>query len=86
MKPKQLANVLIRILALSLVVHSLSNLVGYVISWLQVASENHGYNYNGSHSSGAMVWLYGLLPVAIGIFLIVKSRLVTEKLFTDEAE
>ena len=54
MKPKQLANVLIRILGLSLVVHSLSSLVGYVISWLQVESENHVYNY-GSHSIGASV-------------------------------
>ena len=85
MKPKQLANVLIRILGLSLVVHSLSSLVGYVISWLQAESENHVYNY-GSHSIGTSVWIYGLLPVGIGIFLMVKSRLVTEKLFKDEAE
>jgi hypothetical protein len=28
----------------------------------------------------------GLLPLAIGIFLIVRSRWVTEKLFQDEAE
>lgn len=86
MKPKQLANVLIRVLGLSMVAHSLSSLVGYVISWLETASENHVYNYGGNHSVGVAVWLYGLLPIAMGVFLIVKSRLVTEKLFKDEAE
>jgi hypothetical protein len=85
MKPKQLANVLVCILGLSMVAHSLSTLVSTVISWLQVASENHVYNFN-NHSVGLSVWLYGLLPVGLGIILMMKSRCVVEILFKDEAE
>jgi hypothetical protein len=44
-------------------------------------------NYGSSYRSG--FWFYlinGVIPAVIGIFLIVQSRLLTEKLFKDEAE
>ncbi|HZL78810.1 MAG TPA: hypothetical protein VFC17_08145 [Candidatus Limnocylindrales bacterium] len=82
MKPKQLANVLIKILGLSLCAHSVIPILNGLINLLQ------SQPYTG-YSNRAGGWFYlatSLIPTAIGIFLIVQSRLVTEKLFKDEAE
>jgi len=84
MKPKQLANVLIRILGLSMIVEGLPSLINKFINWLQLAADNRTYAYNGGNSHLTILVLYGLLPIAVGIFLLLKSRWVTEKLFKDE--
>ncbi len=81
MKPKQLANVLIKILGLSMCAHGLPSLMVSLIYGVGAPISGHEYIY-------AMFpqLIMGLVPVAIGIFLIVRSRWVTEKLFSDEAE
>ena len=81
MKPKQLANVLTRILGLSLCAHSVPSVLMNVVYGAGFANNPRGY-------VSAMIpqLIVGLLPLAIGIFVIVRSRWVTEKLFQDEAE
>jgi hypothetical protein len=81
MKPKQLANVLTRILGLSLCAHGVPSLIMNAIYGV-------GFSNNGRGNFSMMMpqLIVGLLPLAVGIFLIVRSRWVTEKLFSDEAE
>jgi hypothetical protein len=82
MKPKQLANILIRILGLSLCAHSVIPILNGLITGLS-SPASYGYSYRAGG------WFYlatGLIPAAIGIFFIIQSRLITEKLFKDEAE
>ena len=81
MKPKQLANVLIKLMGLSLCMHGVPSLIMNVVYGAGFSNDSRGY------LSAAMPQvIVGLLPLAIGIFLIVRSRWVTEKLFQDEAE
>jgi hypothetical protein len=82
MKPKQLANVLIKILGLSLCAHSLMPIASGFFYLLQPQSGT-GYSYR---ANGLYYVVTGLIPAAIGIFFILQSRRVTEKLFKDEAE
>jgi dipeptide/tripeptide permease len=82
MKPKQLANLLIRLLGLSLCAHSIAPIVNGLIA-TATAPPSYGAGYRSS------MWYYiasGLIPAVIGIFFILRSRWVTEKLFKDEAE
>jgi hypothetical protein len=91
MKPKQLANVLIKILGLSICVHGLPAFVAAVIGAI-------GYLIHAmqdGHQAGARFpdWTYSLtyliqsvIEFAAGIYLIVRSRWLVEKLFKDEAE
>jgi len=79
MKTKQLANVLIRILGLSEVVHSLPA----IISGLYSVMRADGYGHS------AEVWLYpvsSLVLAGLGVCLILKSRELAAWLFKDEAE
>jgi hypothetical protein len=80
MKSKQLANVLIKILGLSLCAQS----VIPIVNGIMVVFANK-LSYNGN-----LMWWSGLtyapILVAIGIFLIVKSRAVAEFLFKGEDE
>lgn len=82
MKPKQLANVLIKILGLSLCAHSVVPILNGLINLLQ-SQPYTGYGYR---TGGLFYLVTGLIPAAIGFFLILQSRVVTEKLFKDEAE
>ena len=47
-----------------------------------------GFSNNGRGNGMALMvqLVMGLLPIAIGIFLIVRSRWLTAKLFNDESE
>ena len=79
MKPKQLANVLIKILGLSVIVQGIPAFGTGVFNLVQLKGAGSPPGY----------WVYALfsmLLVAIGIFLIIKSRAVTEFLFKDEEE
>jgi hypothetical protein len=79
MKSKQLANVLIKILGLSVLVHSLPG----IITGLYNAAHVRGVGGPGDY------WFYPVSSVvlaAIGISLIIKSRAVAEFLFKDEQE
>ena len=80
LKSKQLANVLIKILGLSVLVHGIPSIITGLFSLVQV---------RGVGSRGDYFWLYPLssvVLVAIGVYLIVKSRDVTACLFKDEDE
>ena len=81
MKTKQLANVLIKILGLSVIVQGVPIILSGLLSMLQ---------FGGVGSGGAYNYFLHLLPtlimVAIGIYLLVKSRAITAALFKDEDE
>ncbi len=82
MKPKQLANVLIKILGLSMCAHSVSPILNALATTLTAAP-----SYGSSYRTGFLYYFVaGLIPAAVGIFLILKSQLVTDNLFKDEAE
>jgi hypothetical protein len=83
MKPKQLANVLIRILGLSMIAHSVSPILNLVFGVLTAPS---GYGASSCRSGFWYFLAVGVVPAAISVVLIEQSRLVTEKPFKDEAE
>jgi hypothetical protein len=79
MKTKQLANVLIKILGLSLLIQNINNVILVLISVLQARRIG----------SPSPFWAYPLLVMVvpvIGICLMVKSREVAEFLFKNEEE
>jgi multisubunit Na+/H+ antiporter MnhC subunit len=92
MKPKQLANVLTRILGLSLCAHGIPSLIMVAVSGiaLLVQRMHDGNPDNSNHYSymsySMMYSLSSVFEFAIGIYLIVRSRQLVEKLFKDEAE
>jgi phosphotransferase system glucose/maltose/N-acetylglucosamine-specific IIC component len=76
MKPKQLANVLVKILGLSIGVHGVLAIIDNLI-------------YNTAHNNFNVLLLQifvGLVRFVIGIFLIIRSLWIVEKLFKDEQE
>jgi hypothetical protein len=83
MKPKQLANVLIKILGLSVIAHGIPSLVNGLFALLQITTDNSMYARN--YRFGQIV-AFELIPLAIGIGLILGSRWLVEILFKDEAE
>jgi hypothetical protein len=79
MKSKQLANVLIKILGLSVIVHGTPTIVMGFISALPAARAGAGFG----------AWIYLLSSVAvvvIGLFLIIQSRAVADFLFKGDDE
>jgi uncharacterized membrane protein HdeD (DUF308 family) len=82
MKTKQLANILIKILGLSVLAHGIPSILNGLSTMFQ-AFGSHG-NYYSNY-----FWVYPLssvVSVVIGIYLIVKSRDVAAFLFKDEDE
>ena len=76
MNQKQLGNVLIKILGLSICVHGVLAVIDNLI-------------YNTAHNNLNVLLLQiivGSVPIAIGVFLIARSRWLVEKLFKDEVE
>jgi len=91
MNPKQLANVLIKILGLSICVHGLPAFIAAAIGAVEVLI--HQMQDVHQNTGQFPVWTYSLtyliqsvIEFIAGIFLIVRSRWITEKLFKDEAE
>ena len=86
MNQKQLANVLIKILGLSLIAHGIPNVLNYTFEWLQFASDNRTplFSEIGRNSRYYLLALLGLFPIALGSALIIGSRWLAEKLFKDE--
>jgi len=81
MKTKQLANVLIKILGLSVVVHSVPAIMTGLINIIREASI--------ASRSPRDYWFYPVLSLvlaALGICLIVMSRCVADFLFKSEDE
>jgi small neutral amino acid transporter SnatA (MarC family) len=82
MKSKQLANVLIKVLGLSLCAQSVMHLGTGIFNLLA----NINTTYTGR---GYFLWsglLMGLIVAAIGIYFIVRSRNIAGCLFKDEGE
>jgi hypothetical protein len=88
MKPKQLTNVLVKILGLSLIVRGISILFDAIVSWLQFAHDNHAPLFSDlvRNSHYYIIVLADLIPFAVGFALIVASRWLVEKLFKNEEE
>ena len=81
MKTKQLANVLIKILGLSVLVHGIPSIITGLLTLVRAS----GVGSRGDY----FFWVYPLssvVLVAIGICLIVKSREVAEYLFKGDDE
>ncbi len=78
MKTKQLANVLIKVLGLSLVVHDIPTLVSAIVDMYQV--------FRGSESGIGILPLTAIIILLTGIFLIAKSRDTAEILFKGDDE
>ena len=76
MNQKQLANVLVKILGLSLCTQGVLHIVSVIInSIVTVAAKNSVLLLNS---------LSGLILGAVGVLLIVQSRRISDKLFKDE--
>ncbi len=79
MKTKQLANILIKLLGLSVAIHSIPGIFS-------------GLSYLGASDAirvGARVWAYPVSSVVmavIGIYLMIQSRRVAELLFKRDAD
>ena len=84
MKSKQLANVLIKILGLSVLVEGIPSILNGLFSLLQLRGAGSQIG-----NMGYFFWLYPLSSVVtavIGVYLIVKSREVAEYLFKGDEE
>jgi hypothetical protein len=79
MKPKQLANVLIKILGLSEIVRYLAQVTAVLIQMLEAGGRFGGSGY-------ASLWANLVIELTIGIVLIAKSRAIAELLFRTEDE
>ncbi|HEY3932091.1 MAG TPA: hypothetical protein VGM58_06955 [Verrucomicrobiae bacterium] len=89
MNQKQLANVLIKILGLSIFVHGLPAFIAAAIGAVEflIRAMQDGHQTGGPFP----YWTYSLtyliqsaIEFAAGIYLIIRSRWLTEKLFKDE--
>jgi hypothetical protein len=79
MKTKQLANVLIKILGLSVVVHSIPSIITAIYSVVRARP----FGVPGD----SWFFLFPLLLLtAIGVYLVIQSRQVTGFLFQNEEE
>ena len=78
MKTKQLANVLIKILGLSVCVHAVPSLIDVLLHFIRARVGSSPGEFWFPVSS--VVW------AALGLYLIVKSRDVAEFLFKSENE
>jgi hypothetical protein len=85
MNPKQLANVLVKILGLSLCAHSITSVIVAILGGLQIGVVGF-QNWPRQFFPYLISLIVSLLPFAIGIFLILRSRWITEFLFKNEAE
>jgi hypothetical protein len=82
MKPKQLANVLIKILGLSFCVDGVVRAASGILNLFAMLTIRNGL-------SSVYIWLNplsGLLLAVIGFLFIVLSRPIADFLFKDEAE
>jgi uncharacterized membrane-anchored protein YitT (DUF2179 family) len=86
MKSKQLANVLIKILGLSVFIEAIPHIINGLFQALVMAEAGR---VNGPGLSGFSLWVFpacnlGLL--ILGVFLIKKSQCVTTLLFKEEED
>ena len=82
MSQKQLANVLIKILGLSLCVYSITPIATGIVDLFANLLRLVQYNVHSNTWSYPM--MTGLLSAVIGIYLIVRSHFIADKLFKDK--
>lgn len=82
MNPKQLANVLVKILGLSVGVHAIPGVINGIVMIFQLAAMSR----YGSTWQAIFYPLGSFITIGVGVLLIVRSRWVVEKIFADEAE
>jgi ABC-type dipeptide/oligopeptide/nickel transport system permease component len=90
MKSKQLANVLIKILGISLILHAMpsfftglfSELFGFYSGLAPSATRSSGSSYSMIYPMAS--GLAAIVSIAIAIVLIFKSRKIAEYLFSDD--
>jgi hypothetical protein len=85
MNQKQLANVLVKILGLSFCVEGIIRAVYVIISLINTTIQSRG-NSAGIQFIWADSAVSALVSVAIGVFFIIRSRWLVEKLFKNEEE
>lgn len=92
MKPKQLANILIKVLGLSFCAHGVPAVIAAIVASLMslinamkdnVATDTHQMVWWGYSIT---YWVTSVIEFATGVFLIIRSRWFVEKLFKDEEE
>jgi len=91
MKPKQLANVLIKILGLSICVHGfpafVASMIGAVETLVHAMRDGHPTNVPLPYWTYSLTYLIqSTIEFIVGIFIIVRSRWLVEKLFKNEEE
>jgi hypothetical protein len=86
MKPKQLANVLIKVLGLSVLLHGLPSFAtGFVRGFLSTFGSST--TTRASTSAGAAPLIVGgLVELVLAVVLVVKSRPISDFLFRKEDE
>jgi hypothetical protein len=86
MKPKELANVLIKILGLSVLVHAIPTFIAEIYPMLTAVGSVIGSGHTYLFFSIISALFNGVVQLLIGGLLIVLSRPVTALLFRNEAE
>ncbi len=86
MKTKQLANILIKILGLSLFVHAIAYVLSELIPTLQTIAHSISYPEKTFWNYSWIQIVSQVILMAIGIFLILKSREVAAFLFKHDEE
>ena len=79
MNQKQLANVLTKMLGLSLCIHTVPSLFSQLVSIMPTSN----------HSGRTLEWQYvlaTLVSIGLGIYVILSSRMIVEFLFRSEEE
>ena len=85
MKSKQLANVLIKILGLSICLHGVPSFVaGFVQGFLSGMAHSGGAGPASGPSSSSAYIIGALVELALGIILIMKSKALSEILLKGE--
>jgi hypothetical protein len=90
MKSKQLANVLIKILGISVILHAVpsfltglfAGLLGFFSGLTSSGTRSSGSSYSLTYASA--IGLAGVVSIAVAIVLIVKSRQIAAYLFSDD--
>jgi len=82
MKSKQLAYVLIKILGLSIFVGGITIIAGGLLNLFQYRNPGTSISISGA----LMMPAHGIISLAIGFFLIVRSRHLADYLFKDDDE
>ena len=85
MNQEQLANVLVKILGLSLAIHSVAGVISGIFAWLQMIFD--GAAVHSTQWRALMMYpVSSLVVFGLGIFMIMRSRWVVEKMFNQADE